>query len=668
LIVTRNPFSSPAIVHRSRNFVASFVVSFVGIFLPSLLPAQTARLPEPVPSSSARMFEQLNSNNWILQAEGLDYLSRYDVPGAAGPVKAILEDGGANRWVRSRALVALSQIEPATAVGLATTYSMNPIAELRVAAAEICHDLPAAKAAPIIKTLVAENTPLVKYNALAAHARHLGKDAWQAAAPAMTNIPANCIEPATRALGWIGTEPALAKLGELVGQDKALPAMLRGLQGVKNPALASFYLELATVAKGKLPIADVWQGLESCGNDAVIAACRQALASGDNQRLITVAHLMARFRTAPELGEAIKTALMKATDPATLTVGLAALSGVDADLARDVLLASLDHKETRIRTLAIRGLAQDEAVNLYDVLEKMLADPVSAVRVEALRSLRNASDEHVPRERLIAYFESSLLSEDKAIREAAIAAITPGLTRDNGETALGVLKKMQDQYGVAGAEPLMRAVFPLVAEEQKERLLEAHGYVTRWHAAGTFPDGWSAMGDGVDGMKTVYPPEKNVDLKQSFTVVYNFFHYNSRDKRSGRKQAERVIKWEQPTVADAEGNLYLGRREANFLPLVLHSGASYAYTEIVVPRQTDVHMDFLFNKHSHSRMWLNGKELTFSVPIGSDRRTTGQRSGKATLNAGKNRILVKLVAGSPGRTMRLHLTDPEGKPVEFSYE
>ncbi len=639
----------------------SFVVSFVGILLPTLLCAQIPRLPEPAPSSTARMVEQLNAKDWILQAEALDYLSRYDVPKAAGPVKAILEDAKNNPWMRGRALVALSRIELTQAVGLAATYSTNPIVELRVAAAEICYDLPAPKAAPIIKKLLADKTPLVTFNALAAHARYVGKDAWKAAAPAMAKIPANCIEPATRALGWIGTEPALAKLGELARQDKALPAMRRGLQGVKNPALAPFYLELVTVAKGKLPIADVWQGLESCGNDAVIAACRQALATGDNQRVTTVAHLMARFLTAPELGEAIKTAIMKAKDPATLTVGLAALSGVDADLARDVLLASLDHKEARIRTLAIRSLAQDKAVNLYDVLEKMLADPVSEVRVEALRSLRKASAEHVPRERLIEYFEPSLLSKDKAIRAAAIAAIAPSLTRDHAEPTLGVLKKMQDQYGVAGAEPLMRAVFPLVAEEKKEGLLEAHGYVTRWYAAGTFPDGWSAMGDGVDGMKTVYPPEKKVDLKQSFTVVYNFFHYNSRDKRSGRKKAERVIKWEQPTVADADGNLYLARREASFLPLPLHSGASYAYTEIVVPRQTDVHMDFR-SICSQIRLWLNGKDVNFGNPYG------GRWGGRVTLNAGKNRILVKLVANTPGRTMSLQLTDPKGKPVERSYE
>jgi hypothetical protein len=614
------------------------------------------------------MSEQLNSKDWILQAEALDYLSRYDLPDAAGPVKAILGNDRGKPWLRSRALLALSRIDPTQAVGLAASYSTNPIVELRVAAAEICYELPAAKAAPIIEKLVAENTPLVTFNALAAHARQLGKDAWKAAEPAMTNIPANCIEPATRALAWIGTEPALAKLGELARQDKSIPAMLRGLQGVKNPALAPFYLELVTVAKGNLPIADVWQGLENCGNDAVIAACRQALASDDNQRVSTVARLMARFLSAPELGEALKTALVKAKDPATLTVGLAALSRVDADLARDVLLANLDYKDARIRTLAIRGLAQDKAVNLYDLLEKMLADPVSAVRVEALRSLRNASDEHVPRERLIEYFEPSLLSKDKATREAAIAAITPGLTTDNGEAALGVLKKMQDQYGVAAAEPLMRAVFPLVPEEKVAALLEAHGYVTRWHVVGTFPTGWAAMGDGVDGMKTVYPPEKNVDLKQSFTVVYNFFHYSWKDKRSGKKKAERVIGWEQPTVANADGILHLAKRTLSLSPLLLSSGASYAFTEIVVPRRTDVSMDFLFNSGSQSRIWLNGKELNLSVQTGRDKRTTGQTSGKATLNAGKNRILVKLVAGTPGRTMRLHLTDPQGKAVERSYE
>ncbi len=84
-----------------------------------LLPAQTPRLPEPAPSASARMFEQLNSDDWILQAEALDYLSRYDVPGAAGPVKAIVKGSSGNHWLQARGMVALSRIEPANAVGLA---------------------------------------------------------------------------------------------------------------------------------------------------------------------------------------------------------------------------------------------------------------------------------------------------------------------------------------------------------------------------------------------------------------------------------------------------------------------------------------------------------------------------------------------------------------------
>ena len=216
-------------------------------------------------------------------------------------------------------------------------------------------------------------------------------------------------------------------------------------------------------------------------------------------------------------------------------------------------------------------------------------------------------------------------------------------------------------------EPLPGVASKVAGMEKKEGLLNAHGYVTRWHVAGTFPDGWSAMEDGVEGMRTVYPPEKKVDLKQSFTVVYNSSHW-SRDKRWGKKQAEEVTGWEQPTVANAEGVLYLAKRTPSFLPLVLSSGASYAYTEIVVPRQTDVHMDFLFNAGSQSRIWLNSKKLNLNVQADRHRRTPGRRSGKATLNAGKNRILVKLVAGTLGRTMSLHLTDPKGKPVERSYE
>ena len=77
------------------------------------------------------MFEQLKAKDWILQTEALDYLSRYDVPDASGPVKAILKNDRAKPWLRGRALVALSRIDPTQAVGLAASYSTNPVFELR---------------------------------------------------------------------------------------------------------------------------------------------------------------------------------------------------------------------------------------------------------------------------------------------------------------------------------------------------------------------------------------------------------------------------------------------------------------------------------------------------------------------------------------------------------
>jgi HEAT repeat protein len=652
-----------------RVWARPIASTFLALWLTPLAYAQSPRLPEPVPSSAAQMFEQLSSDDWILQAEALDYLSRYNVPDTAGPVNAILVNDRANRWLRSRALVALSRIESANAADFAATYSTDPIVELRAASAEICYELPADKAAPIIQALLADKTPLVKFNALAAHARHQGTDAWEISEPVMANVPANCIAPAARALGWIGTEPAMAKLRELSRQGGSVPALLRGLDGVENPALAPFYLDLLVVS----PVADIWRGMQGCGDAAVNTACQDALASGDSKQVMTVARLMTRFARDPGLGDALQVAILKESNPATLQVGLAALSCVGADRYRDLFVANLSHTNTPVRLLAINCLAQCKEINLYERLESALADPDASVRVDALRSLQHASPADVPQERVVDYFESSLMSKDKATREAAMSAIAPSINMDNGEAALEVLKKIQRQYGADGTETLMHAVFRMVSEENAAAVLETHGYVTRWHVVGTFPSGFDAPGEDIDGLATAYPPEQKIDLNQSFTVVYN----SQGDKRFAKKPAERVIGWVQATVANADGIVYLTKAGRSQLQPPNRTGAGYAFTEISLPRQTDLQMSFLLHSKSQSRVWLNGKELSLtSKAQGKDPRVL--KTAKATLKAGKSRFLVKVVtadgasqgwgAGDTRQMFRLSLTDPSGKPVGWSYE
>lgn len=642
----------------------------------SSISAEMPRQPEPVPSAAAQMFEQLQTGdwrNWIEKAEALDYLSRYDVSGAAKPITAILENKHPNnRWLRGRALVAMARIDAKSAATLAQAHCQDPHVEVRIAAAEVCAELPKDAAAPILERLLADNHQ-VHFHALAAYARHHGSAAWNKAEPLIVKIPDNQIEPAARSLGWIGTQPARAKLLEMAKKKDAIPALLRGLDGITAPAMVPFYLELIATNETQVPLAQAWQGLEYFDRDVVVSACRDALVSGDEKQVRAAARIIAQYLKQPELGDALQTALKQSKERATSQIGLAALSGIEADRFSDLYLANLTHADAQIRVTAVRALAQCRKVNLYEVLEKTLSDTDKSVRVAALESLRNASREDVPRDRIIEYFTSSLLSPEPATRKAAIAVLAPSITLANGDAALAVMQQMQNQHGSIGTERLMEAVFRMVDDDKAAQVLQAHGYVAQWHIIGAFPSGFGAPEKDIDGLTIAYPPEQQVDLAKRYKVKYN----TKSDNRFGKEVAEEEIGWVQANVDNEYGTLYMTKAGRSQLQMPRRNGVCYAYTEITVTKATQVRLSFLFNMKAQDRVWLNGKVLTLASKVDS-RKGTATKTVQVTLRAGKNTILVKVASNDhsgawwapkvSSRGFGLSLADLEGKPVKWSHE
>jgi len=651
-------------------------IAVATLLLPCLA-AAAARLPEPVPSAAAQMFEQLESGdgrNWIEKAEALDYLSRYDVPDAAPAVQKVLNDKDPNnRWLRGRAVIAMARIDPANAIALVQASAVDPQVEVRAAAAEVCAELPAGLAEPVIQAMLADKTPQVHFHVLAAMARHQGEAAWGLAGPALADVPANCLEPAARALGWIGTEAARARLLELAQQVGAAPAIVRGLEGITAPELAPFYLELIALAGDTISLADVWQALQGIERDAVIAACRRALGSGGEKQVQTVARLMASYLREPALGEALQAAMKNPQDRTTLLLSLSALSCTGADRFRDVFVTNLSHEDVRVRVFAIRCLAQCVEADLYQLLEATLSDPDPSVRLAALGALRTIPRERRPDGKLIAYLTPSLLSADAAIRREAVAVVVPAINTDNGTEGLEVMRQMQERFGTGETKPLMDAVFRMVPDLETAEILQGQGFVARWHVIGSFPAGFGAPAEDVDAFATVYPPEGKIDLNERLTVPYNV----KSDKRFGKEVAELEIGWVAATVENADGTLFMTRAGRSELQLPLKHGASYAFTEITVPEGKDVRMTFIFNMTAQIKAWLNGTELKLESKID---KAQGIAIATATpkLLAGKNRILVKVVSddGRGGgiwgsistRGFSLTLTDIEGKPLNWSHE
>ena len=355
--------------------------------------------------------------------------------------------------------------------------------------------------------------------------------------------------------------------------------------------------------------------------------------------------------------------LAETKDRTTLLLGLSALSCVGADRFSEYFKTQLTHDDPQVRTSAVSCLAQCKEVNLYETLEKTLVDADKQVRAAALMALQNAPGEHVPQDRILDYFTPSLLSPDPATRAAAIAAISPHITQDNGEAVLAVLQKMQNEYGAGGTNPLMQAVFRMVPEEKSAEILDAFGYVTRWHVIGAFPSGYAVPGADVDGLTIAYPPEQEVDLTKRYKVKFNIMT----DTRSAKKVNEIEIGWVPATVGDADGALHMTKAGRSQLVIPIGYGVCYAYAEIILPAKKEARLKFLFKARAQDRVWLNGKLISLESKV--DRQGAATKTATVTLGAGKNRLLVKVATNTPRtRSFALSLADKEGKLVKWSYE
>lgn len=655
----------------TRHLIALLMI------MPPLAWAAPTRAPEPMPSVASQMFVQLETGdwrNWIEKAEALDYLSRYDVANAKPAVQKILDDKHPNnRWLRGQAVIAMARIDPGNATALANAHAQDPQVEVRVAVAQVCADLTKEQATPILEKLFADKAPAIQFAALAAYARHHGEKAWSRAEMITAKIPDNAIQPAARALAWIGTDPALARLREHIAKGKHTHEILTGLKGVTMPALAPVYLDLLASYSDTTLLASVWAELKHFDRKVVVAACQTALASGDQKNIQSVSRLVASHLREPALGDALKAALTKSEDITTRLLGLSALSCADADRFSKYFISHLSHKDPKVRITAVNCLAQCHDVNLYETLEKTLTDEDSGVRVAALKALRHSAEEHVPEDRIVDYFTPSLLSPDQATRGAAIDTMVPFIHLDNAQAALELMLKMQSAHGTAGTEPLMHIVFRLVEPEKAAPVLQGHGYVAHWHVIGAFPSGFGAPKENIDGFAFAYPPEKEIDLTKRYKVQYNV----KSDVRFDKEVGEVEVGWVQATIGNADGVLYMTKRGRSQLQLPQRHGACYAYTELVVPEKTQVTMTFLLNKKAQDRVWLNGKVVVLASKVAA-KQGTATKTATVTLPAGKSRLLIKIASNDHSaahwaprvstRGFALRLTDKDGKPVKRTHK
>jgi hypothetical protein len=158
---------------------------------------------------------------------------------------------------------------------------------------------------------------------------------------------------------------------------------------------------------------------------------------------------------------------------------------------------------------------------------------------------------------------------------------------------------------------------------------KAAGFVTTWWIMGPW------VGPEID---TKRPPEDGVDLQAKIKI------------------GDQEVGWLKHHTTDAMGDVNL-----DVLLKPNDNVTAYTYAEVTVPQEQDV----LLRTGSDDalKVWVNGKEVfKFASPRSLQ---VDQDTIKAHLNAGVNRLLLKVVDWGGGWEACLRITDPSGKPIEF---
>lgn len=312
----------------------------------------------------------------------------------------------------------------------------------------------------------------------------------------------------------------------------------------------------------------------------------------------------------------------KLDDAASQAVLESALEKGLADTRELASRAYLDHADRR--------LAQDSkaAGKMYAQVLEVSSDPALKGRA-VLGMAMTGESEYLPRieaARKQAGLERSAnqayVAFAKALgkggkRDEAVAmllsVVSSGAGRETVQSAVVSLKEL-------GADP---TVF-------QKRL----GFLASWWLMGPFPN------NGGKGFDVVYPPEMEVRLDGT-----------QKDEKG------RARKWQEFHATNLEGLVDLRQAFQRSSDV-----CAYAYSELEVAEAQDVR--FKMGSDDGIICWLNGKKIhsnNVTRPCQVDQDVV-----EAHLEAGKNKILVKITQGGGEWEFCLRMTDQKDKPLDLT--
>ncbi len=231
---------------------------------------------------------------------------------------------------------------------------------------------------------------------------------------------------------------------------------------------------------------------------------------------------------------------------------------------------------------------------------------------------------------------SKAAATDKDLREPAMRAL---LGVGSALTAAGRRQEALDLYETLKRmnpplEVMREAATGMATAGAKVDLQGLLGTVTNWWVVGPFE-----LGEQNEGWNTNYIDEPNVNLAGRYM--------------SGKQR----VQWKQVISDDPNGKVDLRKQVANRDRCV-----GYAYTEITVKDPVDAVL--LLGVDDSEKIWVNGEKV-YDAFVARALKVDDDRV-PVKLQAGTNKILMKVWQNTMGWEFCMRIARPDGSPVSFT--
>jgi hypothetical protein len=306
-------------------------------------------------------------------------------------------------------------------------------------------------------------------------------------------------------------------------------------------------------------------------------------------------------------------------------------------LSRQVLDASLpaaQRQDARRSLIALAGALQargqkSAACSAYACVLRSADPDEKELRRQALEGIAACPA-------VTAYEEVKAAAGDEDLREPAIPAL---LGVAGALTAAGQKEKALELYELVRRQNPRAEVLRALVQRMTDAGLEVdlrglRGTVTHWWVVGPFE-----LGEKREGWNTAFVEEPDINLVARYM--------------SGKSR----VAWTPVVSRDPDGKINLRSKVANRNKCI-----GYAYAEVTVDHPTEAIL--LLGVDDGERIWVNGHQVfehftPRALKVDQDRVPV-------SLEAGTNRILLKLYQETQGWEFCLRIITPDGRPVPFT--